>query len=62
LFADAGLGGHWMPDPDEETRARYNILFALLEAAINGQKPDPKWAETPAQPPNAADDTPVVQP
>lgn len=43
LFRDAAMGGHWMPEPDDPTRSRYDILFALLEAAIEGRPPDPKW-------------------
>jgi hypothetical protein len=55
IFRDASMGVHWMPDPSEETRALYDVLFALLEAGIEGRKPDKKWARTPEPiPPSAS--------
>jgi hypothetical protein len=49
IFRDASMGGHWMPQPSNETRAHYDILFALLEAGIAGRRPDKKWARAAEQ-------------
>lgn len=34
LFSDAAMGYHWLPDPDEELRQRYDMLYALLRAGL----------------------------
>jgi hypothetical protein len=57
IFRDASMGVHWMPDPSEETRALYDILYALLEAGIEGRKPDEKWVNHPQGPSPSGDDS-----
>ncbi len=34
LFNDASMGFHWLPEPDAETLARYEVLYSLLRAAL----------------------------
>ncbi|MGM0487923.1 MAG: DUF4350 domain-containing protein [Planctomycetota bacterium] len=34
LFNDAAMGHHWMADPDEQLRGRYEMLYALLRAGL----------------------------
>ena len=34
LFNDANMGFHWLPEPEEEILARYEVLYALLRAAL----------------------------
>lgn len=41
-FNDAAMGDHWMQPPDEDMLERYNLLFALLEAAFKDNTPDTK--------------------
>ena len=46
-FNDQQMGGHWMQPPDDEILKRYNLLYALFEAAFKGTKmvvPEPKPA------------------
>ena len=37
LFNDASMGLHWLPEPDAETRQRYDVLYALLRASLPAQ-------------------------
>jgi hypothetical protein len=34
LFNDAAMGFHWLPEPDQATLERYEVLYALLSAAL----------------------------
>ncbi len=34
LFNDAAMGFHWLPEPDEVTRQRYDGLYYLLRASL----------------------------
>ena len=34
LFNDAAMGFHWLPEPDEVTRQRYDALYYLLRASL----------------------------
>ena len=34
LFNDANMGYHWLPEPSDEMRARYDLLYDLLRAAL----------------------------
>jgi hypothetical protein len=34
LFNDAAMGTHWLPEPELETRLRYEVLYGLLRAAL----------------------------
>ena len=34
LFNDASMGFHWLPEPDNDTLARYEVLYSLLRAAL----------------------------
>jgi hypothetical protein len=34
LFNDASMGLHWLPEPDAETLARYEVLYALLRGSL----------------------------
>jgi hypothetical protein len=34
LFNDANMGFHWLQQPSAETRARYEVLYALLRSAL----------------------------
>ena len=34
LFNDANMGFHWLAEPDADTLARYELLYALLRASI----------------------------
>lgn len=41
LFNDASMGYHWLQDPDEAQRQKYEILYALLRAGLQaGSPPD----------------------
>jgi hypothetical protein len=35
LFNDANMGYHWLPEPSAETRARYEVLYALLRTWLD---------------------------
>ena len=34
LFNDAAMGFHWLPEPDELTRQRYEVLYHLLRSSL----------------------------
>ena len=34
LFNDAAMGYHWLPEPDETLRQRYEVLYHLLRTAL----------------------------
>lgn len=34
LFNDAAMGHHWLAEPDEQLRDRYEMLYALLKAGL----------------------------
>jgi hypothetical protein len=34
LFNDASMGFHWLPEPEEEVLARYEMLYTLLRASL----------------------------
>jgi hypothetical protein len=34
LFNDANMGFHWLPEPDEATRTRYELLYSILRIAL----------------------------
>jgi hypothetical protein len=36
LFNDASMGTHWLPEPEPETLERYDLLYAILRAALPG--------------------------
>jgi len=38
LFNDAGMGFHWLEEPDEVRTERYEILYALLRAGLQQPK------------------------
>jgi hypothetical protein len=37
LFDDASMGFHWLPEPEPDVRARYEVLYALLRRALPSQ-------------------------
>ena len=37
LFQDEQMGGHWMPEPDANLLARFDLLFRLVRSAATGQ-------------------------
>ncbi len=47
LFNDANMGTHWMSEPDEELRKRYDMLFALLRSALHDNPAAPHAPESP---------------
>lgn len=34
LFNDMAMGTHWLPEPEPEVRARYDVLYGLLRASL----------------------------
>jgi hypothetical protein len=42
---DANMGMTWMQEPDDETRKRYDVLFAVLRAAVPKKAPQPAVAQ-----------------
>ena len=34
MFNDANMGFHWLPEPEAETLARYELLYSLLRIAL----------------------------
>ena len=41
LFIDANMGFHWLPEPEEQVRDRYEVLYALLRACLPNSPPEP---------------------
>jgi hypothetical protein len=37
LFNDASMGFHWLPEPEPDVLARYEVLYTLLRAALPNQ-------------------------
>jgi hypothetical protein len=57
LFNDAGMGFHWLPEPEAEVRDRYEALYGFLRAAL----PPPRWLPdkvSAANSPNPAEEPP----
>jgi len=53
LFNDENMGSHWMLEPDTEMLTQYDVLFALLRAAVTGQAlviPPPRQPQVPEAP------------
>jgi hypothetical protein len=54
LFNDNHMGAEWIPQPNAETRAKYEVLYALVRALLNGGPVVvPKQAETKGTEPEA---------
>jgi len=34
LFSDEGMGSHWLPKPEPDVLKRYEVLYAILRAAL----------------------------
>ena len=50
LFNDASMGHHWLLDPDADTLNRYEVLYALLRAALPAGPAPPQNATLPPAP------------
>ena len=34
LLGDASMGTHWLPEPEQATLRRYEVLYAILRASL----------------------------
>jgi hypothetical protein len=47
LWNDTRMGENWMTEPDAAMRARFELMYTVLRAFIEGKTPEPKQEPVP---------------